>query len=510
MIDSVVTNLVAGAAKGVADLFGAKGAGNGAVAETSFAQVFDQIQNTSRQMEDQRAVAQQKPVTRPERTVDDRRAQHDDASRRADEAGQGKKNEKTAETDENKEEGADTAKQNGASKAAADQIVERMKQLQTEDPEAFKKLMENIDKMSMGDLLAALGFSQEEVAALGENLDLDAKMGPDLQAALVAGDARQAGEALVATAKTDKVATKTDAVEVKKTDAPVRPEQAREPEEKQADADPKQNAKRETVAQDQTPKGERFVSSLGDTESRSAMKDAALEAAKTAKTAAPVAAAPNSAAAAAPTPAEHVSVNANIINDAAPKAETAVGGKSAAPTVEASGNTASSTTKTEAAEVAEKTERQAPARRDFERMLINQVVEKARFVMKPNGTSQMTLRLDPPHLGKVNMRVQVSDNAVKAIMVAENKEVKAALEGNIDQLKQQLSNSGLKIDEITVTTADDHRGMAFGQTGSDAHQADNRREGSTNRSGAATVAETAQVDAPVRKSIHDGYLSIVA
>jgi len=93
-----------------------------------------------------------------------------------------------------------------------------------------------------------------------------------------------------------------------------------------------------------------------------------------------------------------------------------------------------------------------PPRAAFERMIIDQIVRKVRINIRPNGASNMTIQLEPPSLGKVNVRIHVHDNLVRAVMVAESHEARAAIENNIDHLKNSLNNQGLKVDQITVTT----------------------------------------------------------
>ncbi len=118
----------------------------------------------------------------------------------------------------------------------------------------------------------------------------------------------------------------------------------------------------------------------------------------------------------------------------------------------------------EATETAE-TAKNTPSRA-AERNVLGQIVEKARIHVKANGTSNMTLRLDPPNLGKVDVRISVEDNVVKAVLMADSKEVKAIIEQNLGNLKNSMNASGLKVEEITVTTSD-QGGLSFaGETGS--------------------------------------------
>ncbi len=63
----------------------------------------------------------------------------------------------------------------------------------------------------------------------------------------------------------------------------------------------------------------------------------------------------------------------------------------------------------------------------------------------------MEIALNPENLGKVNLLVSVREGVVTAKLIAENEQVKKALEGQLNVLKENMSNQGLKVEAVEVT-----------------------------------------------------------
>ncbi|MBF0169540.1 MAG: flagellar hook-length control protein FliK [Nitrospinae bacterium] len=529
MIESLMTDLLAGAARGVVGSF-AGGAAQGAVADQSFAAIFASVQKN-----DQNVTPRETSSPRPEAKEtdddrgDDQRAVKSDKSQKAESASQ---------DDRDAEE-----KPALSADAMAAKIMARLDQLKAENPDAYAALMEQAGQMSMNDFLTQLGFTGEEIGQFAQSMNLDVAVSEELKNGLAQGDLAQTAQSLlVLTGKDDAVAIDNvggnaelaqDEVETETVKAPVaeaRPQEVRQENAsaKQPTAEVRPQEARQEQSTD-TPKDQQgqgnpeskkearpegMVSSLADTESRAAMKEAALDGSKEKAAAKTQAAAPQTPAAEQAAKGAEQEAAGKLVTAPAAAAASADKGSAAAPRAGSTDTTgvANTAAKGEAAsaEALEKSERAAAPRRDFERLVMAQVVEKARIGFRPNGASQMTMRLDPPHLGKIDMRVMVKDDSVKAIMVAESPEVKAAIERNLDQLRQQLSNAGMKVDELTVVTADERQGMAFGQA-----QADGRNgahgAGRNRGADAASTIETDEANAPSgRDPRHEGLLSIVA
>ena len=88
----------------------------------------------------------------------------------------------------------------------------------------------------------------------------------------------------------------------------------------------------------------------------------------------------------------------------------------------------------------------------------------------------LRLELKPPSLGEVNLELTVKDGVVKASVVTETAAAKQVLENGLDQLKQQLTMQGLKVESVEITVNPDaQRQQSQAQAQADFNQ---RRPGS--------------------------------
>lgn len=78
------------------------------------------------------------------------------------------------------------------------------------------------------------------------------------------------------------------------------------------------------------------------------------------------------------------------------------------------------------------------------------VNEISRFVQK-NEKQSMTFQLHPENLGKVQLRVDVQENKINTYIEVENTQVKQAIQSNIDNLKQNLQNAGMQLNNVNVS-----------------------------------------------------------
>ncbi|PQQ67864.1 flagellar hook-length control protein FliK [Acetivibrio saccincola] len=79
-----------------------------------------------------------------------------------------------------------------------------------------------------------------------------------------------------------------------------------------------------------------------------------------------------------------------------------------------------------------------------------QIVEKAK-VLLTGDKSEMIMDLKPDHLGKLSLKLVTERGIVVAKFVAENEEVRAAIEANMDTLKESLEKQGFSIQEFSVS-----------------------------------------------------------
>lgn len=93
--------------------------------------------------------------------------------------------------------------------------------------------------------------------------------------------------------------------------------------------------------------------------------------------------------------------------------------------------------------------------------IVEQVVEKAKVVLS-GDKSEMIIDLKPDHLGKLALKVVTERGIVVAKFVAENEQVKAALESNMNMLKESLEKQGFSVQGFSVSVGDNKQ-RGFGR-----------------------------------------------
>ena len=82
--------------------------------------------------------------------------------------------------------------------------------------------------------------------------------------------------------------------------------------------------------------------------------------------------------------------------------------------------------------------------------LIHQIVRGAKVHLFEGG-ADMTLRLEPPHLGVLHMSVSAQEGAVTASLQTSTETARRVLEANLFSLKQALAEAGINVDSINVS-----------------------------------------------------------
>ena len=142
------------------------------------------------------------------------------------------------------------------------------------------------------------------------------------------------------------------------------------------------------------------------------------------------------------TPLKAAGAGANAEEVATPQVQTSTESFSAQLGISGVNNTP-----TAAAQVIEP---QAGAALNQDFNIPTQIVEQARMIKLP-GTTEMVIQLKPEHLGELTLRVSVTSNgAVNASFHSDNAQVRAIIENSLVQLKQELANQGLKVDNVQV------------------------------------------------------------
>lgn len=119
--------------------------------------------------------------------------------------------------------------------------------------------------------------------------------------------------------------------------------------------------------------------------------------------------------------------------------------------------------------------------------LFPQIIERAK-IMLSNNHSEMEVSLKPAHLGKIELKVAVENQIVTARFVAESQQVKEIIESSLSDLRQQLQDSGVRVDQLTVSVGSQNAGQTFDQT-ADAQNGFNQTRGTAHHSGEAEMED---------------------
>jgi flagellar hook-length control protein FliK len=92
--------------------------------------------------------------------------------------------------------------------------------------------------------------------------------------------------------------------------------------------------------------------------------------------------------------------------------------------------------------------------------LFAQIVEKAKVVVN-NGNSEMEISLKPEHLGKLQLKISVVDQTVTAKFVAESQQVKEVIETHLNQLRRNLQDNGVQVDQLMVSVGQQNGSSSF-------------------------------------------------
>ena len=92
-----------------------------------------------------------------------------------------------------------------------------------------------------------------------------------------------------------------------------------------------------------------------------------------------------------------------------------------------------------------------------------QIVEQARMIRSATNT-EMVINLKPEHLGELTLKVSVgTSGAITASFYSDNAQVRAIIENSLVQLKQELNDQGIKVDDVEVYAGLSEDGLLNGQ-----------------------------------------------
>lgn len=107
--------------------------------------------------------------------------------------------------------------------------------------------------------------------------------------------------------------------------------------------------------------------------------------------------------------------------------------------------------------------------------IVNQVIDQIKLTSGKELTS-IEVMLNPERLGSVHVTVSAKNGILTAQIVAQNEQVKTALENQMTTLRENFENQGIKVDavEITVMTHQFEAGQNFGQNESERKQSERK------------------------------------
>lgn len=119
--------------------------------------------------------------------------------------------------------------------------------------------------------------------------------------------------------------------------------------------------------------------------------------------------------------------------------------------------------------------------------IVDQVVEQIKVHINQNSTS-MELMLHPESLGKVNLIIEsAKDGQLTATFSTQNEMAKVALESQMQTLKENLNQQGMKVNAIEVTVS--NFGQEFNQGGNLTGNGNNQQSGQQSRHRAIDLSE---------------------
>lgn len=84
--------------------------------------------------------------------------------------------------------------------------------------------------------------------------------------------------------------------------------------------------------------------------------------------------------------------------------------------------------------------------------IVEQIVDKIKVNISTDNTT-MELMLNPEKLGKLGLSVTAKEGVMTASFIVENEVAKHAIEGQIQILKENLENQGIKVEAVEVTVS---------------------------------------------------------
>lgn len=125
--------------------------------------------------------------------------------------------------------------------------------------------------------------------------------------------------------------------------------------------------------------------------------------------------------------------------------------------------------------------------------IMNQIMDYMKINLKAES-QEMELQLHPASLGTVGVQIAAKDGVITAHFTTQNETVRAVIETQLIQLKNQFEEQGIKVDAVEVTVANHAYGQQFSQEHENADGKQGKATKSTRRINLDELGEEAELD----------------
>ena len=125
--------------------------------------------------------------------------------------------------------------------------------------------------------------------------------------------------------------------------------------------------------------------------------------------------------------------------------------------------------------------------------IMNQIMDYMRINLKAD-MQEMHLQLHPASLGTVNVQIAAKDGMITAQFTTQSETVRAVIETQLIQLKQQFEEQGIKVDAVEVTVANHEYGQQFSQENEGASGKQGKSPKSTRRINLGEIVEESDLE----------------
>ena len=125
--------------------------------------------------------------------------------------------------------------------------------------------------------------------------------------------------------------------------------------------------------------------------------------------------------------------------------------------------------------------------------IMNQIMDYMKINLKAES-QEMELQLHPASLGTVGVQIAAKDGVITAHFTTQNETVRAVIETQLIQLKNQFEEQGIKVDAVEVTVANHAYGQQFSQEHENTDGKQGKAQKSTRRINLDELGEEAELD----------------